>query len=56
MQYESARAHQTWESFRLVAAEALGGGDAEPKKPEVVPVQSFAELAAAFSGAGGRVG
>lgn len=45
------------ESFRLVAAEALGGGKSSGEAPSgVKPVETMQELMAAFSQVGGTLG
>lgn len=51
-----AQAYQTFESFRLVAQEALGGGSTRgPAIPESEAIGSYDELVAAFTNVGGVV-
>ena len=45
---------QTYETFRLVVDEALGGGESKPD--ESGAIQSFDELARAFADIGGTLG
>lgn len=45
---------QTYESFRLVVDEALGGGDSKPQASEAIG--TFEELARAFAEVGGTLG
>ncbi|MBD9544257.1 hypothetical protein IB276_32960 [Ensifer sp. ENS04] len=45
---------QTYETFRLVVNEALGGGDAQPNESEAIG--TFEELARAFTDIGGTLG
>lgn len=45
---------QTYETFRLVVDEALGGGDSKPAGGEAVG--TFDELARAFADIGGSLG
>jgi hypothetical protein len=45
---------QTYETFRLVVDEALGGG--ESKSDESDAIQSFDQLARAFADIGGTLG
>ncbi|CCV12933.1 hypothetical protein MESS4_510100 [Mesorhizobium sp. STM 4661] len=56
-QFVLAQGYQTFESFRLVAQEALGGGRSSTAAiPESDAIGSFGELAAAFSNIGGSIG
>jgi hypothetical protein len=45
---------QTYETFRLVVEEALGGGDNKPAQSEAIG--TFDELARAFADIGGTLG
>lgn len=45
---------QTYETFRLVVDEALGGGESRPN--EEGAIQTFDELARAFADIGGTLG
>jgi hypothetical protein len=45
---------QTYESFRLVVDEALGGGESKPD--ESGAIQTFDQLARAFADIGGTLG
>lgn len=57
-QAETAHHHQTYETFRLVVDEALGGGSggsSSSAPSESDAVQTFDELARAFAGLGGTV-
>lgn len=53
-QEQMAHHLQTYETFRLVVDEALGGGDTKPNESEAI--QSFDELARAFADIGGTLG
>jgi hypothetical protein len=54
-QYEMAVAYQNYESFRLVANEALGGGKRQSHS-EGEGIQTMDELVRKFQMVGGRVG
>ncbi|KQS84251.1 hypothetical protein ASG58_21005 [Rhizobium sp. Leaf383] len=53
-QEQMAHHLQTYETFRLVVDEALGGGESRPAESSAI--QTFDELAKAFSDIGGSLG
>lgn len=55
-QYELALALQNYESIRLVAAEALGGGKKRAAVEEDGAIQDMNELVRKFQMLGGKIG